>query len=190
MAITISLRKKQLRKECKRIRLALPVDVRREASRLVCKHIQNWRIFHNSKTIITYMAMGNEVDLSPLLSRHPQKAWGIPRVQKEGRMTFHIYDPENLICHPYGMLEPDSDCAIIHPENVHLTLVPGLAFDLKGWRLGYGGGFYDRFLSDYKGSFAGITYQSLLKPQIPHGVHDIPVQFVITENGIFPTSPR
>jgi 5-formyltetrahydrofolate cyclo-ligase len=86
------------------------------------------------------------------------------------------------------MLEPDKDCPIIDPETVQLILVPGVAFDREGWRLGYGGGFYDRFLAQYRGCFAGITFEYLLQSQVSHTSHDIPMQFIITEKGIFPAS--
>jgi 5-formyltetrahydrofolate cyclo-ligase len=128
--------------------------------------------------------MGSEVDLSPLFSQFPQKEWGIPRVLPGNRMAFHLYEPSKLIRHPYGMLEPDPGCPVISTEEVQLAFVPGLAFDLEGWRLGYGGGFYDRFLSGFTGNHAGITYQMLLAESIPHAHHDIPMQFLITENGI------
>jgi len=101
-------------------------------------------------------------------------------------MDYHIYDPDKLIRHHFGMLEPDPVCTIVPSETIQLVLVPGLAFDLEGWRLGYGGGFYDRFLSQYNGISAGITYQKLLKPHVPHTAYDIPMQYVITENGNFP----
>jgi 5-formyltetrahydrofolate cyclo-ligase len=102
-------------------------------------------------------------------------------------MIFHKFDPEAVIRHPYGMLEPDPACAAIAPGAVHLILVPGLLFDPEGWRLGYGGGFYDRYLSQTQGTSAGISYQSLLKTRLPHDSHDIPMQYIITENGISPT---
>ena len=99
-------------------------------------------------------------------------------------MDFHVYDPSKLVRHPFGMLEPAQDCPLIPVEEIHLALVPGLAFDQKGWRLGYGGGFYDRFLSKYAGHFVGITYQVLLLEQVPHGDYDIPMTFVVTESGL------
>lgn len=185
---TRKISKNILRQESKRNRATLSSDYRHQASLAICDHIQDWPIFQNSTTILTYMAMGSEVDLSPLLARYPQKEWGIPRVQTRGQMVFHIFNPEKLIRHPYGMMEPDPLSTIIPSERVQLTLVPGLAFDLQGWRLGYGGGFYDRFLSHQTGKYAGITYQNLLQSQVPHDSHDIPMQFIITENGISSTA--
>ena len=98
-------------------------------------------------------------------------------------MGFHAYDPDRLTRHAYGMLEPDSGCPVIRPQEIRLVLAPGLAFDGNGWRLGYGGGFYDRFLSNFQGRSAGIAYQALLLDHIPHAGHDIPVHYLITETG-------
>ena len=73
---------------------------------------------------------------------------------------------------------------MIPPDAVQLALVPGLAFDGNGWRLGYGGGFYDRFLMWFEGVSAGITFQALCTNPIPHEGHDIPMQYLITETGV------
>ena len=113
------------------------------------------------------------------------KRWLLPRIQPEGRMTFHPYDPEHMIWHPYGMLEPAPDLSSVSVENIQLALVPGLAFDRQGWRLGYGGGFFDRFLAGFAhGISLGVTYHALLLDSLPHHQHDIPVQYIVTEEGL------
>jgi 5-formyltetrahydrofolate cyclo-ligase len=83
------------------------------------------------------------------------------------------------------MLEPDPSLPVVPADQVELVLTPGLAFDLHGWRLGYGGGFYDRFLSRQHTLISlGVTYQALLLPDLPHQVHDVPVKYLVTENGV------
>ena len=99
-------------------------------------------------------------------------------------MTFHAYDPDKLVVHAFGMREPHPACAAIPPKKIQLVLVPGLAFDRLGWRLGYGGGFYDRFLQDTAGISVGVTYQALVHPGLPHQEHDIPMQYLVTEGGL------
>ena len=89
-------------------------------------------------------------------------------------MVFHRYDARYLIRHPFGMEEPASHLPVILPEEIELTLVPGLAFDRFGWRLGYGGGYYDRFLKGFQGIRAGITFDALLLDEIPHSALDVP----------------
>jgi len=184
MPTDIALSKPPLRQECRRLRDSIAPSTRHQANTAICQVIQNWEVFKNSTTICTYLSMNSEVDLSSLLTLHPNKTWAIPRILPAGRMVFHAYDPARLTRHPYGMLEPEPDCPVVSPNQVQLALVPGLAFDQLGWRLGYGGGFYDRFLFLYRGVSAGISYQALYLNQIPHAQHDIPMQFVITETGI------
>lgn len=185
MADQHTFTKDQLRQESKQIRAALRDDACQNASAMICRHIQNWGFFQEAEIILTYMPMRREVDLTPLLTQFPEKEWVIPRIRKGGEMIFQVYNPAQLVLHPYGMLEPALQCPVITPDEIQLALVPGLAFDLNGWRLGYGGGFYDRFLCSYHGSYAGITYQTLLKENVPHNAHDIAMQFVVTEAGIY-----
>jgi 5-formyltetrahydrofolate cyclo-ligase len=184
----IATLKKQLRREGKQIRSDLGDAARIQASQQICSHIEAWDAFRDAATILTYMPMQGEVDLTFLLARHPHKVWTIPKIHPGGRMVFHRYDPDKLILHKFGMLEPAPDCPVISPEEIDLALVPGLAFDRQGWRLGYGGGFYDRFLSLYSGSFAGITYQALLWDEVPHAAYDIQMPVVITETGSLQTT--
>jgi len=177
--------KHQLRAQSRQAREALGEDFQRQASAAICCHIESWPLFRRSKTILTYMPMRGEVDLRPLLERHPRKRWLLPRIQPEGRMTFHPYDPEHMIRHPYGMLEPAPDLPIVPVEHIQLALVPGLAFDRQGWRLGYGGGFFDRFLAGFAhGASLGVTYHALLFDHLPHHQHDIPVQYLVMEDGL------
>jgi len=175
--------KQQLRQECKRTRAALGVDARRMASAAICGALEDWEIFQQAETLSTYLPMRGEVDLTPLLARHPGKRWAIPRILTRGGMTFHAYDPARLLRHAFGMLEPAPECPAIPPAAIQFVFVPGLAFDRQGWRLGYGGGFYDRFLALCPGLPAGIAYQALLLDHLPHAEYDIPMQVLITEQG-------
>ena len=176
--------KQQLRQKCERIRISLGEDVCLQAGQAICGHIENWGVFQEANAILTYMPMQNEVDLTPLLARHSYKAWGIPRILPGHQMAFQVYDPSKLILHSYGMWEPAPDCPVIPPEEIDLVLVPGLAFDGQGGRLGFGGGFYDRFLCEYTGVTMGIAYQALFLDHVPSAAHDIPMRFVVTEEGV------
>ena len=146
-----------------------------------------WPQFQQSDWVLTYMPMRSEVDLTGLLSHYPHKGWIIPRILPASRMQFHRYDPEKLILHKFGMLEPDPASPLISPQEIQLVLVPGLAYDREGWRLGYGGGFYDRFLAEFKGISVGVTFQKLVLPSIPHQGHDIPMQYLVSEQGLLNT---
>lgn len=168
-------------------------DYRQKASLVICKHLETWILFQKSDVILVYLPMRNEVNLLPLLNNNPNKSWLVPRILENGSMMFHPYDPDRLICHQYGMLEPDPSLPIIPANQVELVLTPGLAYDLHGWRLGYGGGFYDRFLSQQKDCIRmGVTFRALLQPDLPHNEYDIPMQYLVTEDGVkdlFPIIP-
>lgn len=172
-----------LRRECRAIRKGVGDAYRAHASASICERLASWTLFQQSQTILTYMPIQSEVDLTPLLERFPQKRWVLPRIipEENHRMEFHLYDAARLIQHPFGMMEPAPDAPVIPADEIELTLVPGLAYDRRGYRLGYGGGYYDRFLTRYRGVSAGIVFHDLLLDSIPYSAHDLPVQWVITE---------
>ena len=190
MIESVSEQKFQLRKHCRAVRKALGDEKRAQASLSICERIEEWQIFQQSQTILTYMPVKFEADLTSLLERHPHKKWILPRIlpEEDNRMVFHAFDVQRLVLHPFGMVEPASDSPVIAPEEIELTLVPGLAFDRLGFRLGYGGGYFDRFLKNFNGVSAGIVFHDLLFEKIPHSVHDIPMHWIITENDLFAIS--
>jgi 5-formyltetrahydrofolate cyclo-ligase len=190
MAEKISEFKKHLRKSCRELRTSLGEDYRHKASLVICKHLETWIFFQKFEVILVYLPMRAEVNLLPLLKNYPNKSWLVPRISENGSMRFHPYDPERLIRHKYGMLEPDPTLPIIPANQVELVLTPGLAYDLHGWRLGYGGGFYDRFLSQQKDCIRmGVTFHALLQADLPHNEYDIPMQYLVTEDGVIELSP-
>lgn len=156
------------------------------ASQRICSQISGWKPFINSPIILTYIPFRAEVNLIPLIKDYSTKIWLIPRINTaDYSMTFHAYDPDHLVLHKLGMFEPAENSEKFQSKLVTLALVPGLAFDLQGGRLGYGGGYYDRFLAGFTGISLGITYQSCLQDFIPRDDFDIPVQFVVTENKLY-----
>jgi 5-formyltetrahydrofolate cyclo-ligase len=162
--------KGQLRQRCKAIRKGLGEEFRQQASSVICKHLAAWDVFQIAEIVLTYMPMRGEVDLRPLLTDFPKKCWLLPRIlpDEDGRMVFHEYDPDNLIVHPYGMAEPAPYLPQVPADEIQLVLAPGLAFERSGWRLGYGGGYYDRFLRGYMGISVGVVFQALLLESFPH----------------------
>jgi 5-formyltetrahydrofolate cyclo-ligase len=186
MLPSIHDQKNQLRKRCKSIRKGLSDAIRLDSSRAICAHLGDWDIFQAAESILIYMPIREEVDLRALLTNCPEKRWLLPRIipGEEGRMVFHPYDPDNLILHPFGMAEPAAHLPLVSPDEIQLVLAPGLAFDRSGWRLGYGGGYFDRLLKDFKGVSVGVVYCDLLLSTIPHGRYDIPMSWLVTEDGL------
>jgi 5-formyltetrahydrofolate cyclo-ligase len=178
--------KRELRRHCKSIRKGLGDETRQKASRTIGLHLASWDVFRGSDVILTYMPFRSEVDLRPLLADFPEKRWLLPRVlpAEEGRMVFQPYDPDNLVVHPFGMAEPAPHLPQVPAGEIQLVLAPGLAFDRSGCRLGYGGGYYDRFLRDFGGVSVGVVFQALLLENLPHSEFDVPVDWVVSEEGL------
>jgi 5-formyltetrahydrofolate cyclo-ligase len=186
----VAEQKRQLRRSCRQIRTELGEAARQQASLSICGWIESWPVFQRSAVILAYMPIPGEVDLTPLLERQPQKHWALPRILPEAdhRMVFHPYQSGQLRHHPFGMMEPAPDLPIIPPGEVQLALVPGLAFDRLGRRLGFGGGYFDRFLRDFTGASLGVIFQALLLDDLPSGEHDVPVKWIVTEAGLLQPS--
>jgi 5-formyltetrahydrofolate cyclo-ligase len=190
MSDSVAESKTLLRQKNRRLRKDLGEEVRARASRLICEYLENWVIFQQSVCVLTYMPIKNEVELTSLLTIHPEKKWVLPRIIPDENhcMSFHLYDADQLEVHPFGMAEPAADLPIVSYKEMQLALVPGLAFDLHGWRHGYGGGYFDRFLNDFPGVSVGITFHALLMESLTHDVFDVGVHWIITEQGIIRTS--
>jgi len=192
MQSDIDEQKKQIRKQCRLARQALPESLKNHASRQICNWIANLHEFQRANVVLTYMPIKAEVDLRPLLASHSHIIWVLPRIlpEPEHSMLFHIYDPNFLVYHPFGMAEPSKNLPIIAPGEIQMALVPGLAYDRQGWRLGYGGGYYDRFLQGFTGLSLGVVYEALFLEDVPRGNYDIPVHGVVTEAGVYRISSK
>ncbi len=136
-----------------------------------------------AKTLFLFYGVGTEPETArlfpPLLEQG--KVIGLPRMLPNRGMQVHRYLPDRpLLPHPFGILEPDKDAPILSPDEIDLVLVPALCYDRRGFRLGMGGGYYDRWLAHYHGVKIGLCRQNVLSDQLPVLPHDRPVDLVIT----------
>jgi 5-formyltetrahydrofolate cyclo-ligase len=140
-------------------------------------------------TVSGYWPMGDEADPRVLMSVLAARghALALPRVEKKNApLIFHRWrEGEALVTHKFGMSEPHIDSEIVAPD---VLLVPLLAFDADGYRLGYGGGFYDRTLKMLRAKHevraVGISYAGQQVGGLPHEIHDQKLDAVLTEAGI------
>ena len=85
-----------------------------------------------------------------------------------------------------GLLEPiESKTNLVEPSDIDLLIVPGIAFDSEGFRMGFGGGYYDRFLQSFKGNTVSLAFREQIVSNLPKEDHDIPVEKIITDVDIF-----
>lgn len=151
----------------------------------VCEALRASALFAGARTVALYLPMGDEVNIEPLIG--PERLFVAPRVQMQPtpHLTFHELGA-GTEQHRWGLREPAPGARQVDPSDIDLVLVPGLLFDEFGGRLGYGKGFYDRFLARTQGATVGVTFDDLVLPRLPLAKHDVPVQHLVTETGLRP----
>jgi 5-formyltetrahydrofolate cyclo-ligase len=188
--------KTDLRRQCNEIRERISAPEAQKSSQAVCAHLSNWSTFRKAATVLTFLAFRNEIDLAPLFDSWHDKRWLAPRIVESTELVrgqrpylvLHFYDSTKLVPHRFGMLEPDASLATVDPREVEMVLVPGLAFDRQGGRLGYGGGFYDRLLPLTGNAVrVGVTYDELVLDAIPMEPWDCRVDWLATPAGLVST---
>lgn len=117
------------------------------------------------------------------------KRVGLPRMTPGRGMEVRLYRQDvPLVPAPFGILEPGEDCPLLPPEELDLVLVPALCYDRRGFRLGFGGGYYDRWLEGYSGVRIGLCRERVLQDRLPTESHDQRVDWVVTERGCLSAS--
>ena len=194
--------KTQLRSHFRALRERLSAKKIATASAALCQRLATWLPYKGDTSykeyssnagslkeratpaILTYLAFRNEPDLSLLFDLLPNAHWIVPRIEGQWLML-HPYDPAHLVRHRFGMLEPAADLPVIDPVEIDVVLVPGVAFDRRGGRLGFGAGYYDRFLLTTLALRVGVTYDECLADALPCGEHDQRMDWVVTPSSLF-----
>jgi len=184
----IARQKAVLRKKQRAQSRAMQAATLQTQSAKLIEHLNEHPVFRAAQSIFAYMPMPDEPDLTPLLRQllEEKKCVCLPRFCGASQ-TYHpavIRDFEtDLVRAQYDILEPGKSCRKIPPSHMDLTLVPGLAFDRQGWRLGRGKGFYDRMLVDLGGVRFGIAFDFQWMDVIPRETLDQKMDWIITPNG-------
>ena len=154
------------------------------ASATICGRIATSEVLREAQLVLTYLAFRNEPDLSSLVEMFPAIRWVVPRVDGD-RLELHLLEPGRLVRHPFGMMEPSPDSPTVEPSALDIVLVPGVAFDRTGVRLGFGGGFYDRLLPRTSASRVGVALDCCVTDALPHEQHDQTMDWVVTPDQWF-----
>lgn len=180
--------KKELRRSLLKTRRSLSLEIYQHQSLQICEQLKASQLFVNAKLILAYFSIRQEPDLSSLFAL--PKTWGFPRCVDD-ELCWHEWSPNQaspLQKGAFGILEPDLNSPIIQPDDVDLILVPAVACDRQGYRLGYGGGYYDRLLSKppwNQKTTVGIVFDFAYLPTLPTDPWDQRLQAVCTESGLF-----
>ncbi|EUJ46348.1 5-formyltetrahydrofolate cyclo-ligase [Listeria riparia] len=151
----------------------------------LAKQLYNEEVWHQATTIGITIARFPEVATKEIIRR----AWlegkivAIPETNNKTRaMHFRRYQPNDpLIQKALGLYEPTKDAPIISEEEIDLLIVPGVVFRSDGYRIGFGGGFYDRYLAGYKGNTISLCYTDQMTTNFTLENHDLPVQKLLIE---------
>ena len=158
---------------------------RASASQQACLRLEQQPIWRTAKAILFYAPLPDEPDLWRLLedSLAAGKTVALPRFEPEsgGYAACEITKlDEHLKVGRYGIREPAEHCAKIPLNRLDFTLVPGLAFDLSGHRLGRGKGYYDRLLALLEGPACGVAFDQQIVAEVPRGPHDVSLSWLLT----------
>jgi len=177
--------KKSLRKLFRNIRKTVSVSEKSKFDKQIFTELINSDLFKSSELILVYVSVSDEIDTYNLidyaLKKHKRIA--VPVCENNKMYFCEIHSLNELVTGKYGIPTVNSVNNIpieITPDS--LCIVPALCYDLSGNRIGYGGGYYDRFLSSVKIKTVGLCYERCLCKKINSDIHDISVDYILTEN--------
>ena len=187
--------KKQKRALFRALRASVSKEDKLSFDRAICDKICSLASFRFADTVLLYSPIGSEIDLTPVALRALElgKRIAFPICDTEHRvMTFkYVFTLDDLNVGTYSIPEPDIEAESFGGEENAICIVPALAFDKDGYRLGYGGGYYDKFLKIFRGVSLGVAYDSLIADALPRGIYDMPVNIILTERrNIVPNEKR
>ncbi|MGI6124150.1 MAG: 5-formyltetrahydrofolate cyclo-ligase [Acetivibrionales bacterium] len=182
------MEKNQLRKEISKKRNQLNENAAKNASETIVRTLESLPDLLQAKVIFSYMPYGKEVDIKPLNQwiLDQGKVLCLPRVINSVEMEareINSINNEGLFESSFGILEPTTENKLVDIDKIDSIIVPGLAFDKTGNRMGHGRGYYDRFLSRCPATtiFIGVAYSFQVFNSIPFDNYDVKVHKVITE---------
>lgn len=174
--------KSKLRKQVLQEMKAVPQKQKIAMAQALTERFLNHPVYQEAKVIATYLSFPHEFQTQGLIDQvlKDGKKVLIPKTYPKGRMEFVVYDPQQLKKTSFGLLEPQGDLEVVDASQIDLIHVPGLAFTTEGYRIGYGGGYYDRYLKHITGHTLSTIYPCQIQDFSPEN-HDIPVQEVLID---------
>ncbi|MBQ2686940.1 MAG: 5-formyltetrahydrofolate cyclo-ligase [Clostridia bacterium] len=183
--------KKKIRSKCRLLRADIEKTNKSELDTRICEAFTSLVSYRYADTLLAYYPAKGEIDVRPIIEKAllQGKKVALPLCyEEEGKMDFfYINSLDELEEGKYGIPAPKKDAELFLPckeKNSSLMMVPALAFDKKGFRLGYGKGFYDRYISRFGGVLAGFIYSGLVLDSVPRGRFDMSVDYLVTDKGV------
>ena len=174
--------KAELRKQVLQEMKAISQEQKQAIDQSLTERLLQHPFYQEAKVIATYLSFPHEFQTQELIEQALKdgKKVLIPKTYPKGRMDFVVYDSQQLVKTSFGLLEPQGNLEVVDASQIDLIHVPGLAFTTEGYRIGYGGGYYDRYLKHFSGNTLSTVYPCQIRDFIPED-HDIPVQEVLID---------
>ena len=176
--------KSELRKQVLHEMKAISQEQKPAIDQALTERLLHHPFYQEAKVIATYLSFPHEFQTQELIEQvlKDGKKVLIPKTYPKGRMDFVVYDSQQLVKTSFGLLEPQGELEVVEASQIDLIHVPGLAFTTEGCRIGYGGGYYDRYLEHFTGHTLSTIYPCQVQDFITEN-HDIPVQEVLIDEG-------
>lgn len=176
--------KSELRKQVLHEMKAISQEQKLAIDQALTERLLHHPFYQEAKVIATYLSFPHEFQTQELIEQvlKDGKKVLIPKTYPKGRMEFVVYNPQQLVKTSFGLLEPQGELEVVEASQIDLIHVPGLAFTTEGCRIGYGGGYYDRYLEHFTGHTLSTIYPCQVQDFITEN-HDIPVQEVLIDEG-------
>jgi len=177
--------KKDLRKELLKKRTALPTNIRKELDTKIVSNLLSLSEVRESEKVLLYCPSKGEPNIYPLLKTFLKqgKSLALPRVKGNEIEAVVVKDLRCLKEGAFNIPEPPEG-RVIEPEELDSVVLPGIAFDREGNRLGFGKGFYDRLLKRVSAPKVGVAYSFQVLDSLPTDSWDVPVDVVVTEKEV------
>jgi len=179
--------KKELRQEYKSRRESISITEKSSFDADICKNIIDSDVFKAANVILIYYPIGSEINISPIaeaaLSLGKAVAYPVCDTEKHTLTFKYVSSLTELVVDKYSIPAPPESAQVFSGDRRAMCIVPALSVDKQGFRLGYGGGYYDRFLSGFEGHSVAAVYYSLIADELPRDKYDIPVELIATERG-------
>jgi 5-formyltetrahydrofolate cyclo-ligase len=159
-------------------------------SERVVAGLRSWLSPDSYRTVLLYLPMTGEVDLSGLMAEDHETRFVATRTpERGGDLSVHELGGP-LEVHRFGFLQPHATAPRVGPDSIDVALLPGLAFDLHGNRLGHGAGYFDRLLLTTRVGveLVGVVPAAMVVDRLPAEAHDVPVAYLATEEGVIETA--
>lgn len=181
--------KQILRQKYRKIRQSISKEEKKLFDEAIFQGVVSSEFYQSAKEILCFVSMDIEVGTRKLINQAfaDKKAVAVPKcIDKNGNMEFYyINSYEDLEESSFSLLEPNITTAKkAESFDSSICIVPALCFDNEGYRIGFGKGFYDRFLSKYSGKKVGLCYNNCITKKLPQDCYDISVDYIVTQTEI------